>query len=260
MAQYTEHILVLKVRPYQENDSLVTVFGLEFGKRSAIAKGVRRGTRSKMSGLYPLSYAVATLYRGRSSLENLMSVDLIEGFAPIRDDLFKVGWAMALADIVDELWSERDASVSTFKWMIAALQALAEGKHAATVSLATGWHLLQEAGYALQWQTCQRCGAGLQNGGRVGLHIERGGLICGTCLQEVSVHVTLSMGAVRTIQQWMQLNPSKLGTVEARGVLEEEIFTALQAYMAHQLGRLPRAWSFLQTTRELSRPSSSGMN
>jgi DNA repair protein RecO (recombination protein O) len=79
MAQYEDHMLILKSRPYRESDALITAFGMKSGKIGAVAKGTRRA-KNRLTGLYPLSYAVCEIYHGRSNQDTINRAGRLGGF------------------------------------------------------------------------------------------------------------------------------------------------------------------------------------
>lgn len=257
MAQYQEAAIVLKSRPYREADSLLTLFGQAHGKTGAIAKGVRKPKSKLQAGLYPLSYVMAELYQGRASMATVTGADIIQGFGRMRGDLTALSWGMALADIVDGLWSDHDASPETFQWLIVGFEALNQGKDPATVGMTVAWRCLEVAGYAPEWGFCRDCGQPIGQSGPIVLSLHEGQAQCKECAgPSKDEREKLSLGSFKTWQQWMTLNPSRLGAVEAHGVVYRELFDLLDRYVVAQVGRRPRSLSFIQSLVSLSQDES----
>ncbi len=250
MAQYQEAAIVLKSRPYREADSLLTFFGQTHGKTGAIAKGVRKPKSKLQAGLYPLSYVTVELYQGRASLATVMGADIIQGFGRMRDDLTALSWGMVLADIVDGMWSEHDASPETFQWLILGFEALSQGRDPATVGMTVAWRCLEIAGYAPEWGHCRDCGQSIGPTGPITLLVSEGQAQCKDC--SPGKGVVISLGSFKTWQQWMTINPSRLGAVEAHGVIYRELYDLLDRYVVAQVGRRPRSLSFIQSLMTLS--------
>lgn len=252
MAQYQEAGIVLKSRPYREADSLVTIFGQAHGKIGAIAKGVRRPKSKLQAGLYPLSYVMVELYQGRASMATVIGADIIQGFGRMRDDLTALSWGMVLVDIVDGLWSDYDASPETFQWLILGLEALNQGRDPATVGMTVAWRCLEVAGYAPEWGQCRDCGRPLgQQKGPIALVVAQGQAQCQDCVGGKPTE-SLSLGSYKTWQQWVTINPSRLGAVEAKGFVYRELFDLLDRYVVAHVGRRPRSLSFVQSLLTLS--------
>ncbi len=251
MAQYQEAAIILKSRPYRESDSLLTLFGQTHGKTGAIAKGVRKPKSKLQAGLFPLSYVMVELYQGRASMVTVMGADIVQGFGRMRGDLTALSWGMVLADIVDGLWSDHDASPETFQWLIVGFEALSQGKDPATVGMTVAWRCLEIAGYAPEWGHCRDCGQAIGHSGPIALSVQEGQAQCKDCASAKD-GFTISLGSFKTWQQWMTLNPSRLGAIEAHGVVYRELFDLLDRYVVAQVGRRPRSLSFIQSLVTLS--------
>lgn len=250
MAQFQEAAIVLKSRPYREADSLITIFGKQHGKAGAIAKGVRKPKSKLQAGLYPLSYTVVELYQGRSSLLTVVGAELGQGFGRMRNNLESLSWGLFLADVVDTLWSEHDASTETFQWLMVGLDALNQGRAPATVGMTVAWRCLELAGYAPEWTWCVQCRQPIDNKGQVGLLLSQGEALCADCMRDRS-SFKVSLGTLKTWRQWMHMDPSRVGSVEAHGRVHHELFELLDRYLVAQVGRRPRSLEFLESLSAL---------
>ncbi|MCL4318991.1 MAG: DNA repair protein RecO [Firmicutes bacterium] len=252
MAQYQDHMLILKSRVYRESDVLLTLFGIKSGKIGAVAKGARR-PKSRLAGVYPLSYVICQLYHGRSSLDTVNGVDLVEGFPGLQKDLSKLSWALLLADLVDEMFSERDPAPEVVPWIIAAWDRLArEGSHL-TTALSTGWQLLKLAGYIPRWDTCDVCGD-IPRQNSVGVDWDQDVMYCSKHLppsSEQSRGMEISLGSFRTWQGWMALDVTKLGNYEAKGIIGDQLFFLFGRYIERHIGRMPRSWQFVREVENI---------
>ncbi len=254
MAQYQDHMLILKSRPYREADILLTLFGIKSGKIGAVAKGARR-PKSRLAGVYPLSYVICQIYHGRSSLDTLNGVDLVDGFPGLQKDLSRLSWALLLADLVDEMFSERDPAPEVVPWIIAAWDRVAREGPGLTTALSAGWQLLKLAGYIPQWETCHICGEiPVQNS--VGVDWEHDVMYCSRHLpvrsQGASEGMAVSLGSLRTWQRWMTLDVTKLGNYEAKGIIGEELFFVFGQYIERHIGRMPRSWQFVREVENIA--------
>ncbi len=249
MAQYEDHMLILKSRPYRESDALITAFGMKSGKIGAVAKGTRRA-KNRLTGLYPLSYAVCEIYHGRSTLDTITSADLVEGFSGLREDLSRLSWGMVLADLVDEMWAERDPAPQIFPWVIAAWQGLAAGESPLTVTLTASWQLLRLAGYYPEWQVCRVCGQPPSKG-TVWLDVDHDSLLCAAHAGGEEARLSVALGTWRTWQQWMALDVNRIGQYEAKGIIGSQMFQVFRQYVQGHIGRLPRSLQFLQEVENM---------
>ncbi|PSR23681.1 MAG: DNA repair protein RecO [Sulfobacillus acidophilus] len=258
MALYQDQVITLKARPYRDHDALVTVFARQNGKFSAVARGVRR-PKSKLAGqLRPLTVSVATFYHGRSSLDTVTEADLEHGFSKLADNLERLSWAMVLADIVDQLVPERETAKDSFTVLKAALKALHEGRHAASVGLRTGFLLLAAAGFAPDWTVCSDCHQPLVRG-PVAISVQGGSVHCPACQRHLAqVEELISLGSLRSLQYWLNDSPSKFGQFEVKGLMEEELKRLLFRYMLHETARPLKSYEFLMNIDRLQRGPEGG--
>jgi DNA repair protein RecO (recombination protein O) len=157
---------------------------------------------------------------------------------------------MMLADLVDEMWSERDAAPSVFPWVVAAWQELTAGSNPLTLTLTASWQLLRLAGYFPQWRTCSVCGK-CPVAGPVWIDPEHGTMLCSTHRGRSDTETSLSLGALRTWQQWMNLEVGKIGQYEAKGVIASQLFSLFRLYVQGHIGRLPRSLQFLMEVENM---------
>lgn len=243
VAVYQDRVITLRSRAYRDHDVLLTVFGLKSGKFGAIAKGVRR-PKSKLAGqIAPLSQSIATFYHGRSSLDTVSEAELRQGFPRISEDLERLGWAMVLADVVDQLWPEREPSDETFTVLVSALEAFDEGRPAATVGLAAGFKCLAIAGFQPDWAVCSRCQQ-LFSRGPVTVDVESGTLYCPDCASPVRGE-RISLGSLRSLQYWLKEHPRKFGQAEVKGSMKQELESLFFRFLLHETARPLKSYEFL---------------
>lgn len=245
MALYHDRVITLKARQYRDHDALVTLFGYKTGKFSAVARGVRR-SKSKLAGqLHPLTLSQATLYHGRSTLDNVTEADLTQGFPKIAEDLERLGWAMVLADVVDQLVPEHEPSEESFVVLLSALDALNHGRHAASVGLKAGFRLLSVAGFSPDWGCCSVCGRALDQG-PIAIAIEVGFLYCSNCRgKAVGTIETISLGSLRSLQYWLNDHPNKFGQADVKGSMEEELKRLFFRHLLHETAKPLKSYDFL---------------
>ncbi|NMP23020.1 DNA repair protein RecO [Sulfobacillus harzensis] len=244
MAIYEDQIITLKSRAYRDHDQLLTVFGLNNGKFGAIAKGTRRPKSKLLGQLAPLSQSVATFYHGRSSLDTVTEAELVQGFPHIAEDLERLSWAMVLADVVDQLWPEREPSEDIFTVLLSALDGLNGGRSPATVGLAAGFHCLSIAGFQPDWRQCSQCHRPFVSGPIV-IQVQHGTLYCPDCRRAGDGEDSISLGSLRSLQYWLKEHPRKFGQAEVKGVMKDELQTLFFRFLLHETNRSLKSYDFL---------------
>ena len=258
MALYHDQVVTLKARAFRDHDALLTLFGRRTGKFSAIARGVRR-PRNKMAGqLGALTLSTATIYHGRSSLDTITESDLQKGFPKIPESLERLGWAMVLADVVDQLLPEREPSEESFVVLLSALDALNQGKHSPSVGLRAGFRFMALAGFSGDWGACSSCGRALTLG-PAAVDVESGFVYCRDCRNQVAGHWDeISLGSLRSLQYWLNDYPNKFEQVDVRGNMEVELKRLFFRHLLHETAKPLKSYDFLANIDRLSRGSEGG--
>jgi DNA repair protein RecO (recombination protein O) len=249
MAQFQEHAVILKRHAYRETDLIIVAFGLKRGKFSAVAKGVRRPNSRWQGRMNALSYTLLSLYHGRSPMDTVVDAELIDGFIRLPRDLQRLGWAMVLADSVDQLWQDHEASPESFAVLVAALQALNQAQPSATVGLCAGFRLLRSAGYGAEWTQCAGCHRAYDRG-PVWIDVQGGDSYCDSCHERYPSAVSLRLGSLRSLQYWLAQPLHKFGQAEVKGAMREELTQVFFYRMAAIGGRPLKSHDFLRQVME----------
>jgi DNA repair protein RecO (recombination protein O) len=171
---YRDRGVVLRTYKLGEADRIVVVLTRGHGKVRAVAKGVRK-TKSRFGGrLEPARHAVLLVYEGRGDLDIVSQADTLDAFGPLRDDLDRLGRAVAVLEAADQLALEREPNAALYDMVVGALRTLAE----LDAPLVVPGFLLKALaleGFRPQVDACVACGDG---GPLVSWAVEEGGLRC----------------------------------------------------------------------------------
>jgi DNA repair protein RecO (recombination protein O) len=171
---YRDRGVVLRTYKLGEADRIVVVLTRGHGKVRAVAKGVRK-TKSRFGGrLEPARHADLLVYEGRGDLDIVSQADTLDAFGPLRDDLDRLGRAVAVLEAADQLALEREPNAALYDMVVGALRTLAERD----APLVVPGFLLKELaleGFRPQVDACVACGDG---GPLVSWAVEEGGLRC----------------------------------------------------------------------------------
>ena len=123
MAHFSDEGIALRAIRLGETDRIVTFLTKENGKVRAVAKGVRKPKNRIGSRVEPLSHVAMMCWRGRE-LDTISQVELLGSFRAIRADLDRMGPAITMLEIVDQVALERHESQELFAMVLGALRAL----------------------------------------------------------------------------------------------------------------------------------------
>lgn len=179
MTQFRDHGVVLRTIRLGEADRIVTLMTEYHGKVRAVAKGVRR-TKSKFgSRLEPLSHVAFLGWQGRSDLDIINQVEVVDSFRTVREDLDRVSAAMTMLEVVDQVSQERFATPRLYAMLVGALTALV-GENSAMIVPAFLLKVLALEGTAPELGVCVSCGAE-EVDELVAFDAVEGGVLCRSC-------------------------------------------------------------------------------
>jgi DNA repair protein RecO (recombination protein O) len=175
----TEAIVLRSIR-YGEADRVLHLYTPGYGRRSAIAKGVRRARSRFGARLEPFFHISVILHLGRSDLHTVTSVDTIAAYRSLREHAATLDAASRACDAVGRLFETPDPHPEVFRLLANELALLdLDAGHARPANgLAFRLKLLLAAGIMPQLASCAGCGDSehLQS-----FSAAAGGVVCNAC-------------------------------------------------------------------------------
>lgn len=163
---YRAQGIVLRLEPFGEAHSLVTLLTEAHGRLRVLAKGVRKPTSRLARVLLPFSCCAALLWKGRS-LDGVSQAAPVRDFPRLRAELPLFTAASYLAEIAAEIVAEGDPSPegrSVYRLLLRTYAALDGGADREIVLRYAEIHLASLAGWRPLLTACARCGQGLGGG------------------------------------------------------------------------------------------------
>lgn len=120
---YKVEAIILARRNIGEADKLVTVFTKQYGKKTVLAKGIRRITSKRAPYLELFSHVALILHQGRS-LDTITEVAAIHTFTQIYKKLERIGYACIALELTEKLTAENQESYFIFNKLLTFLQEL----------------------------------------------------------------------------------------------------------------------------------------
>ncbi|HXJ23853.1 MAG TPA: DNA repair protein RecO [Polyangia bacterium] len=174
--------IVLRAVNYGEADRIVTLFGRDTGRVSALARSARKSQRRFAGGLGLGAIGIAAL-REREGAEVLT----LESFQPssgdhiaLGADIGRVAHAAYAAELVAKLCAPRQAEPAVYDWLATMLDRLARGAATAERLRVFELGLLRALGFQPVVDHCAICGT---TGTEVAFRWDpdRGGAVCAGC-------------------------------------------------------------------------------
>jgi DNA repair protein RecO (recombination protein O) len=181
MALKESEAIVLRTYPLRESDLLVTLFTRLEGKVKGVARAAMKSRRRFGGALEPLTY-VRAFYddRERQELARLDSCEVIE--SPLATEVsYPRAAALAhIAELLDELMPDREASDAVFRLSLAVLQQLRGTTLWMPVTYFELW-MTRLMGFLPEFAECAVCGRSFEervDDSRAFYHALADGLVC----------------------------------------------------------------------------------
>ncbi|HVX20156.1 MAG TPA: DNA repair protein RecO [Acidimicrobiales bacterium] len=182
MTLFRDSGVVLRTYRLGEADRIVVFLTEHHGKVRAVAKGVRRTASKFGARLEPLTHVALLLWQGRSDLDIVNQVEVIDHFRSVRDDLDRVTRGLSLLEVADQLAQERHPDPRLYQMLVGALRALADTDRDPTL-VAPAFFMkalvLEGAGPLLTG--CASCGRPDGDVELVAFDMAEGGALCRQC-------------------------------------------------------------------------------
>ncbi|HEY3842580.1 MAG TPA: DNA repair protein RecO [Acidimicrobiales bacterium] len=182
MSLFRDTGVVLRTYRLGEADRIVVFLTEGHGKVRAVAKGIRRTTSKFGARLEPLTHVDLLLWQGRSELDIVNQVEVIDTFRGIREDLDRVARGISLLEVTDQMAQERHPDRRLYQMLVGALRALSDPA-TDPLLLAPAFFLkaLVLEGAAPVLDACASCGEPDGAVDLVAFDLVEGGTLCRRC-------------------------------------------------------------------------------
>jgi DNA repair protein RecO (recombination protein O) len=182
MSLFRDAGVVLRTYRLGEADRIIVLMTEEHGKVRAVAKGVRRTSSKFGARLEPLTHVDVLLWQGRSDLDIVNQVEVIDTNRPVREDLSRVAKGLALLEVTDQIAQERHPDRRLYAMLVGALRALSDSANNATL-VAPSFFLKAIAleGASPMLDACASCGEPDGAVELVAFDLLEGGALCRRC-------------------------------------------------------------------------------
>ena len=168
---------------FKEADKIVTIYTKDYGKITAIAKGVRK-TKSKFgSSLEILTHSVFLLYKGRN-IDIVSQTEILESFFSTSKNVIKFAFAANCVEMVNKLTEEREINIGLFNLLKEVLHYLRKTDDPKLLTLSSKWQTMSLLGYRPSINRCCRCNKGVEDQKEMYFNVKEGGLVCNHCIAE----------------------------------------------------------------------------
>ena len=232
---YNTEAIVLKKAELGEADSIVTLYTPYLGKLRAVAKGARR-PGSKLGGhIEPLAYSKMLLARGQN-LDIITQTQTIEGFFPLRNDLWLTSCALYVAELVDRFTAEGEENHRLFELLLDTLHRLCQTNSDELILRYFELHFLEHLGYRPQLQRCLGCNSPLEPATNF-FSPSGGGVLCDRCRGQEPIVGPISLEALKVLRFLQDNDYATVKQLRLKPDLSRELEQLMRRYIRYLLER-----------------------
>lgn len=238
--------LVIRLADWSESSRVVTLFTRDFGRISALARGVKRFRSSFEAALDLLSESrIVFLRKSSSSLDILTESQLISRFQPSSRSLTSLYGGYYVAELLAGLCEEYDPHPRLYQIAIDTLRRLESDADARPAILRFELVILRESGHLPEFEACLVCGAPVADDRRFAYWVSQGGLICTTCQRPDYNQVLLDAGALAVLKQLSADDPVLSHNLAHSAEQLAQLRHLTTAAVTHVLERRPSTLRYL---------------
>jgi len=190
--------LVLRKWDFRETSLIVNFYTRDFGKLSGILKGIKTEPAKFASTLEPFSHNDIVFYKKINSALHLVSqCDRRDNFDPIRQNIYKVGAASLMVELIDAVMPPEDKNEEVFDLALTALKELAVNENSEKIMTIFKIKMLALSGFKPYFDSCVSCGARISGHSKFSSIL--GGLLCEKCYPRDLKARTIFRGTVASV-------------------------------------------------------------
>ena len=245
--------IVLHRADFGDFDLIVTLFTLEKGKITAIAKSAKKSIRRFSGVLEPFSFLEVVLRGGqKKGMPILQEASLKHPFLKIREQIQKMAYAGYWAELVKEWSEEGEKQAALYELLLGTLEALDEDRmQEETLSLFFQIRFLTLAGLQPNLDACRICHIDLEKvtAAKVVFHVAKGGVVCEKCPAPEARVTYLSKGTLKQLQRLGKTDLRKASRARLSGPNIQEAQELLEAFIPYHLGKSLKSLRVLKQLR-----------
>ena len=235
--------IVLSDTNYSESSKILNVLTKEHGKIGIISKGCRNLKSSLRSVSSKLTYGYFNIYYKQEGLSVLISVDIINDFSNIKQDLFKIGYATFLSDLTNQVLKETSSN-EIFDLFINGLIKINDDFDPMIITNIIELKYLNYLGVMPIIDCCSVCGS---NKKIVTISSFAGGYLCVNCYKNEYI---VDEKTIKLLRMFSYVDISKIKELNILPKNKNEINKFLENYYDRYTGIYLKSKDFLTQLRE----------
>jgi len=244
---YRTRAIILKSREQGEADRVITVFTPQLGKRTLLARGVRKPASRKAGYLEPFTHVALLLAKGRT-WDIITQAEMVTSFRILREDLDRTAYAYYFCELLDAFTQEEDSHPELFDLLLDGFGYLQKTNDLALTARWFELTLLRLSGYQPQLFQCVECGEPLRPVTNY-FSLEQGGALCPRHGEGQRGAEPLAVGTLKVLR-YLQTQPyTKISNLRLTPVRMRQVEKVLAGYIRYVLERKLKSVGFIRLLR-----------
>jgi DNA repair protein RecO (recombination protein O) len=238
--------IVLNRRNFRETSLIADFYTRDFGKISGLLKGMRADPRKFASSVEIFSCNEVIFYEKRTSTLNLVSqCDIRDNFDHIRRDIFKVGIASFMMELINAVMQPEDKNEDIFNLSLDCLSELKLNPHSHKIVTIFKIKMLALSGFKPHFDSCVICLNKISGQSKFSLML--GGLLCPNCYKKDLAARTIFRGTVASILHIERSNFATSLNLGMNPQIKRELDMILSAFLNFHLGKELKSQKVMST-------------
>ena len=253
MASVSTPAILLRRIEYGDYDLIVTLFTLDKGKTSAIAKSAKKSTKRFPGVLEPFSRLHVVLAQGRGKgMPVLQEAFLEEPYFKIREDILKTAYASYWSELIYLWMADGEPMEPLYRLILHALAELNRGQIPVEVlSVLFQMRFLSLAGFKPNFDHCHTCKTCLDQIRHAVVISDpsKGGIACPTCTQTGNGCSKITKGTLKQLMWTDAGDLERAARVRFTKAALVEGLAFLETFVPYHIGKAPKSLKVLHRIR-----------
>lgn len=231
MAQIRARGIIIKQSDYGEGHRMLSIFTEEYGIVKAVSYGVKKSKSKAAASSQFLCYGDFDFYKGSNKdIMTVNSIDTIDGFYPLSEDIKKLSLCVYLSDITYSILGMNNPDERILHIFLNCIYALAyRNEDIAKVKTVYELKLMCAGGYMPSVHECVSCGSGKV----FAFDLLKGGMVCRECGGKYLVKMNKYL--YRAIEYITFCEDKKMLSFNASDSLIESLGNLTEQYISLQM-------------------------
>lgn len=242
MIEAIEGIAISEIA-YGETSKIINVFTKEFGIIGVICKGAKSMKSRLRAVTTRFTFGTFNVYYKKDKLSTLISVDIINNFTNIKQNIELMGYINYLTELASQVYKQ-NSDEQIYNLYVKALLKIENGLNPAVMTNILELKLLDFLGINLELNKCVKCG---NKDNIITIDPEQGGYVCGKCRIDEQI---LDPKVIKMMRMYYYVEIDSISKIDINYDISNKINSLLNNYYDNYTGLYLNSKRFLDSLRK----------